>query len=159
MRERPAQAAVSASGSSRVHSETFVVPPTPDRIEVRDVTDSVSAIVGRSGVHEGTVTVCTQHTTCGVFINEFQVALIADIKTFLERIVARGAGWKHDDPAHSDCDRANADSHLRAILLGPSLTLPVSGGEVVLGQWQRVLLGELDGPRERSVRVVVMGVA
>ena len=72
---------------------------------------------------------------------------VADIKTFLEHIVARDAEWLHNDPAHSDCDRMNADSHLRAMLLGHSLTLQVSGGELVLGQWQRVLMAELDGPR------------
>ena len=65
----------------------------------------------------------------------------------------------HNDPEHSDCDRNNADAHLRAMLLGHSLTLQVSGGELVLGQWQRVLVAELDGPRIRSVRVQVQGVA
>ena len=65
----------------------------------------------------------------------------------------------HNDPAHSDCDRMNADSHLRAMLLGHSLTLPISGGEVVLGQWQRILLAELDGPRPRTIRVQIMGAA
>ncbi len=75
------------------------------------------------------------------------------MKTFLERIVDPHAKWLHNDPAHSDCDRTNADAHLRAMLLGHSLTLQVSGGELVLGQWQRVLLAELDGPRTRSLRV------
>ena len=68
-------------------------------------------------------------------------------------MVARDAEWMHNDPEHSDCDRMNADSHLRALLLGHSLTLQVSGGEVVLGQWQRILMAELDGPRARSLRV------
>ena len=67
--------------------------------------------------------------------------------------------WRHNDPEHSDCDRANADSHLRALLLGHAVTLPLSGGEIVLGQWQRILMGELDGPRSRSLRLQVMGVA
>ena len=65
----------------------------------------------------------------------------------------------HNDPQHSDCDRVNADAHLRAMLLGHSLTLQVSGGEPVLGQWQRVLVAELDGPRSRTLRVQVMGIA
>ena len=66
-------------------------------------------------------------------------------------MVARDAEWMHNDPEHSDCDRMNADSHLRALLLGHNLTLQVSGGEVVLGQWQRILMAELDGPRARSL--------
>jgi len=98
------------------------------------------------------------HTTCTIFINEYQAALVADIKTFLERVVLRDAEWRHNDPEHSDCDRMNADSHLRAMLLGHSLTVQVSGGEVVLGQWQRILMAELDGPRARTLRLMVMGV-
>ena len=92
-----------------------------------------------------------------MFINEFQKALVADIQTFLERAVDRDAPWQHNDPALSDCDRGNADSHLRALLLGHQLTLQVSGGEIVLGQWQRILLAELDGPRSRTMRLQVMG--
>ena len=93
------------------------------------------------------------HTTCAVFINEFQKALLSDIKRFLEKMVARDGYYLHNDPDHSDCDRMNADSHLRAMLLGHTLTLQISGGEVVLGQWQRILMAELDGPRSRTLRV------
>ena len=75
----------------------------------------------------------------------------------LERIAAREAGWLHDDPAHSDCERLNADAHLRAMFLGHGVTLQVSGGELVLGQWQRVLFAELDGPRPRTLRLLAMG--
>jgi secondary thiamine-phosphate synthase enzyme len=99
------------------------------------------------------------HTTCTVFLNEFQPALVSDIKTYLERAVADDAPWRHNDPAQSDCDRQNAASHLRALLLGHGLNLQVSGGELVLGQWQRVLMAELDGPRVRTLRIQVMGVA
>ena len=73
-------------------------------------------------------------------------------------MVARDVAWRHNDPAHSDCDRMNADSHLRAMLLGHSLSVQVSGGEVVLGQWQRLLLAELDGPRTRTLRLMAMGI-
>ena len=65
----------------------------------------------------------------------------------------------HNDPEHSDCDRMNADAHLRATLLGHSLTLQISGGEVVLGQWQRVLMAELDGPRPARGAVQVFGIS
>ncbi len=86
------------------------------------------------------VSLWSMHTTCSLFINEFQTALLTDI-AFLERMVARDEEWMHNNPDHSDCDRMNADSHLRALLLGHNLTLQVSGGEVVLGQWQRILHG------------------
>jgi secondary thiamine-phosphate synthase enzyme len=123
-----------------------------------DLTDRVRELVRRVGVREGMVSVWSLHTTCAVFINEYQRALLADIKRFLEQVIAREDHWLHNDPAHSDCDRMNADSHLRTMLLGHSLTLQVSGGDVVLGQWQRVLVAELDGPRARSLRVQVWGI-
>ena len=107
---------------------------------------------------QGIVSLWSLHTTCTVFINEFQTALLSDIKRFLEKMVARDEAWVHNDPDHSDCDRMNADSHLRALLLGHSLTLQISGGDVVLGQWQRILMGELDGPRSRTLRVQVWGI-
>lgn len=146
------------SGPLRVFGETFVVATTA-RIEVVDLTDRVMAFVGRRHVAEGLVHLFSMHTTCAVVLNEFQPALLADFKTFLEEIVSADANWRHNDPLHSDCDRQNADAHLRAMLLGHNLSLQVNGGEVVLGQWQRILLAELDGPRERTVRLQVQGVA
>ncbi|OFW08200.1 MAG: hypothetical protein A3H96_23585 [Acidobacteria bacterium RIFCSPLOWO2_02_FULL_67_36] len=147
----------STAGGLVVHAETITFD-TIDRIELRDITDRVAAIARTSGVREGTLSLWSLHTTCAVFINETQKALHADIKRFLETIVARDADWMHNDPAHSDCDRSNADSHLRTMLLGQSVTLQISGGEIVLGQWQRLLLGELDGPRARTLRAQVMGI-
>ena len=123
-----------------------------------DITDGVLAVVRQRGVREGIVSLWSMHTTCSVFINESQKALHADIKRLLETMVDRDADWMHNDPDHSDCDRLNADAHLRAMLLGHSLTLQISGGELVLGQWQRVLVAELDGPRARTLRIQVMGI-
>jgi secondary thiamine-phosphate synthase enzyme len=154
----PEGATTASAGAFTVHGETFMVE-TDQRLELVDLTDRVMALVKQTGIREGIVTVCSLHTTCTLFINEHQVALLADIRQFLEDTVERDAPWRHNDPAHSDCDRANADSHLRALLLGHSLTLQVSGGEIVLGQWQRVLMGELDGPRARTLRLQVMGIA
>ena len=158
VREQPVKDVTSVAGAMRVHGEILVVE-TNQRVELIDLTDRVMAAVRAIGVREGLVSLFSMHTTCTVFINEFQGALVADMKKFLEQIVDRDAEWRHNDPEHSDCDRLNADSHLRALLLGHSLTLQVSGGEVVLGQWQRILMAELDGPRARSVRLTVMGVA
>jgi secondary thiamine-phosphate synthase enzyme len=147
-----------ATGGLTIHGEMFVVE-TDQRIEVVDLTDRIMSFVGGMNVREGLVSLWSMHTTCCVFINEFQTALLDDIKAFLEELVARDADWRHNNPQHSDCDRMNADSHLRAMLLGHSLTLQVSGGQVVLGQWQRILMAELDGPRARSLRVQVWGIA
>ena len=158
VRPSPPRDGATSAGGLRVHAETLTVHSS-ERVDLQDVTDRVMALVHATGVREGFVNVWSMHTTCAVFINEHQRALFADMKRFLEEMVAKDAEWMHNDPRHSDCDRANADSHLRAMLLGHSLTLQISGGEVVLGQWQRVLVAELDGPRARNLRVQVMGLA
>ena len=158
-REKPVESVASANaGSLTIHGETFVVQ-TDQRVEVIDLTNRVMELVRQFNIREGLVSIWSMHTTCTLFINEYQVALLADIKRFLERMVARDAEYLHNDPNHSDCDRMNADSHLRAMLLGHNLTLQISGGEVVLGQWQRVLMAELDGPRARSLRVQIFGIS
>lgn len=148
---------VSAAGL-KIHGETFVIE-TDERVDVVDLTERIMELVRGVSIREGIVSLWSMHTTCTVFINEFQTALLTDIKRFLEKMVARDENWQHNDPDLSDCDRMNADSHLRALLLGHSLTLQISGGDVVLGQWQRILMGELDGPRSRTLRVQVWGIA
>src|SRR5258705_1481124 len=159
VRERPVEeVAVATVGTLTIHGETFVVG-TDQRIELVDLTDRVMEFVRTFNMREGLVSIWSMHTTCSLFINEFQTALLSDIKRFLEQMVERDAEWMHNDPQHSDCDRMNADSHLRAMLLGHNLTLQISGGQVVLGQWQRILMAELDGPRARSLRVQIFGVS
>ena len=149
---------VSATGGLVVHAQTLGLRTT-ERVELVDLTERIAGVVETSGIREGLVSLWSLHTTCALFINENQSALHADIKQFLESTVSRTGNWRHNDPEHSDCDRNNADAHLRAMLLGHSLTLQVTSGELVLGQWQRVLAAELDGPRIRSIRVQVQGVA
>ncbi|MEO8679361.1 MAG: secondary thiamine-phosphate synthase enzyme YjbQ [Vicinamibacterales bacterium] len=158
-RARPIQKTTRvSSGDLVIHGENFVVD-TAKRVELVDLTDRLMAYVRQFAIQEGMITLSSMHTTCALFINESQSALDTDIIKFLEEMVAQDRYYKHNDPDHSDCDRQNADSHLRAMLLGHSLTLQVSGGEIVLGQWQRILMGELDGPRLRTIRVQVMGIA
>jgi secondary thiamine-phosphate synthase enzyme len=157
VRETPVPKTASASvGGLAVVAETIDVD-TSERLELVDLTDTVMAFVRRSGVQEGILSLWSMHTTCTVFINESQPALETDILAFLEDVAARQKYDKHNDPNHSDWDRQNADSHLRAMLLGHSVAMQVSAGELVVGRWQRVLCGELDGPRTRTIRAQVMG--
>ena len=159
VRETPVAAVATASvGSLTIHGETFVIE-TDQRVELVDLTNRVMDFARRFNIREGLVSLWSMHTTCAVFINEFQTALLTDIKAFLEKMVARDEEWLHNNPDHSDCDRMNADAHLRALLLGHSLTLQISGGEVVLGQWQRILMAELDGPRARTLRIQIFGIS
>lgn len=159
VRETPVQKVASVTaGGLVIHGESFIID-TDDRIEVVDLTDRVMDYVRQFNIREGMISLWSMHTTCSLFINEFQKALLVDIKRFLEEMVTRDQYYMHNDPEHSDCDRMNADSHLRATLLGHSLTLQISGGEVVLGQWQRILMAELDGPRARTLRAQIWGIA
>jgi secondary thiamine-phosphate synthase enzyme len=159
VRERPVEEIATASAAGlTIHGETLIIS-TDQRVELVDLTNKVMEFVRRFNMREGLVSLWSMHTTCSLFINEFQTALLTDIRRFLEQMVARDAEWMHNNPEHSDCDRMNADSHLRAVLLGHHLTLQVSGGEVVLGQWQRILMAELDGPRARSLRIQIFGIS
>jgi secondary thiamine-phosphate synthase enzyme len=156
VRQSP-QGPAAAAGPVVVRADTLVID-TAGRVELVDVTSLLAQFVETSGVQEGVLSAWSLHTTCAVFINEAQQALHEDILRALEQLIDRHTDWKHNDPAHSDCDRCNADAHLRAMLLGHSVTLQVSGAELVLGQWQRVLVAELDGPRTRTLRLQALGV-
>jgi secondary thiamine-phosphate synthase enzyme len=98
------------------------------------------------------------HTTTAIFINEWQDALLHDVRTFLEKIVAREDYYRHNDPEFSDCERCNADSHMRGMLMGQTLCLQVRNASVLLGTWQSIILAEFDGPRNRSLAIQVSGV-
>ena len=121
---------------------------TTDRADVVDVTSRIEEVVP-DDLDAGTCTVVVQHTTAAVVVQEAESGLLADIEAFLTEQVPEDGGYRHDRIDD------NAAAHLRATLLGESVTLPVEDGSLALGTWQSVLLVELDGPRERRLRVVV----
>jgi secondary thiamine-phosphate synthase enzyme len=125
--------------------------------EVVDITKLVRDAIQQFPVQAGIALVNTLHTTCALFINEFQSALIADLKALVERLVPERGGYRHDDPRYSDCERGNGHAHLRAALLGRSIALGVSHGELALGRFQSVIFAEFDGPRKREITVQVLG--
>jgi secondary thiamine-phosphate synthase enzyme len=136
-----------------VHRTHFSVK-TAARIQVRNITPSATEALRASPVRDGIACLSVRHTTCALAVNEDEAGLRED----LERMAAgllnplRKAGsFLHD---HVD---DNAQAHLTSVLLSPSLTLSVSGGDLVLGTWQSVLLVELDGPRQRTVELTVVG--
>ncbi|HSD29055.1 MAG TPA: secondary thiamine-phosphate synthase enzyme YjbQ [Vicinamibacteria bacterium] len=135
---------------------------TEERVQIIDLTALVAERVRRSGVFEGLVCVQSRHTTAAVAVNEDEPLLLEDMKALLERLVPRSAPYGHDDrrrraaPLPAD-ESVNGDSHCRALLLGPSQTLTIAGGRLQLGEWQSVFLVELDGPRKRSLSLVVLG--
>ena len=130
---------------------------TAARVQLFDLTQEVKTFLAETEVWNGQGIISTLHTTTGVFFTETQDALWDDVEAFLRQLVAERSGYKHNDSRFSDCDRQNAAAHLRAILLGGSLALQVENGRLVLGQFQRIIFAELDGPRLRSLRMQFMG--
>ena len=132
--------------------DTFVVRSSQKQ-EMIDITSDVIEATREAGVRNGFVGIFSQHTTAAVLVNEFQSALLSDIGEFLKRIVADSISYKHNSPEWSDCDRGNATSHLRSLLFSNSVMLPIVDGKPVLGQFQRVIMAELDGPRQRTLKL------
>jgi len=123
---------------------------TSRREEALDVTEKVRRAVTESGVRDGACTVFAPHTTCAIAVNEgHDPAVIEDFLNHIRELVPREAGFEHAE--------GNSDAHIKALLVGPSATVPVSGGEVRLGQWQAIFMCEFDGPRDRSLWVSVFG--
>ena len=128
-----------------------------ERTEVSDITKVVREAVQQFPVSAGIALINTLHTTCALFINEFQSALIDDLKGLIERLVPERGGYRHDDPRYSDCERGNAHAHLRAALLGRSIAIGLNNGELTLGRFQSIIFAELDGPRKREITVQIIG--
>jgi len=131
---------------------------TDKKVELYNITQKVKDFVKSTSIREGLLLITSLHTTTALFINEVQSALLDDIKTILHDWVREEQSWKHNSPEYSDCERHNAGSHLRAILLGHSQTVMVQDGEPALGEWQSIIFAELDGPREREIRLQLIGV-
>jgi secondary thiamine-phosphate synthase enzyme len=140
----------------KVFTSSFTLS-SEERTEVADITKLVREAVQQFPVSAGIALINTMHTTCALFINEFQSALIDDLKGLIERLVPERGGYRHDDPRYSDCERGNAHAHLRAALLGRSIAVGVNNGELTLGRFQSVIFAELDGPRKREITVQIIG--
>jgi secondary thiamine-phosphate synthase enzyme len=155
----PADSGVPAAQSTGYKMFSRVIDwITNDRMQLINITDRINDIVRKSGVRDGIVHLQSLHTTTAVFLNEWQDALLHDVRTFLDDLVPRENYYRHNDPVYSDCERQNADSHLRGMVMGQSLCLQVRNSSVLLGTWQSIILAEFDGPRSRSMSVQVSGV-
>jgi secondary thiamine-phosphate synthase enzyme len=113
-----------------------------------DITRDVQEAVERSGVSDGVATVFVHHTTAGITINEnADPDVVRDIVDMLERLVPRDGSYRHAE--------GNADSHVKASLMGHSVSILIEDGRLVLGTWQGIYFCEFDGPRNRQVYVRV----
>ena len=120
---------------------------TSSREELVDVTEAVAAVVRRSGIRDGLVSVYVQGATAAVMIQEnWDQSVQTDVVNLLRQMIPRGV-WLHD------AQDGNGDAHLKAGLVGPSETIPLIDGELGLSRWQNIFLCEFDGPR-RERRLV-----
>jgi len=126
--------------------------------ELIKITDQVQRVVDKSKVENGIINVFTLHVTTALTINEDDPKLEEDIAHFLEKAVPEDDSYAHHHFFRKDGRMAvNAYSHIRASLLGPSLTIPLQEGKTLLGSRQHIYLVELDGPQTRGFVVQVMG--
>lgn len=139
---------------------SFIELETGEGISLHDLMPDLNNAIASSGIVDGFVTVTSQHTTTAIAINENEERLVEDVKAFLTRLIPPNAKYLHNDIALRDCpedEPENAHSHLAAMLLGSSEVIALAEGELVLGQYQSVMLYEMDGPRRRKVSVQVYG--
>lgn len=130
---------------------------TDKRMELYNLTERVADIIKRHDIREGMLLLSSLHTTLALFVNEWQSALLHDIKAMLNKVVSPQESYRHNDPEYSDCDRGNAHSHLQATLLGHALSFPVRAGRLVIGEFQAIIAAELDGPRDRELAIQIIG--
>ncbi len=120
-----------------------------------DLTDDVRRAVAKSGLTQGAVTVFCPGSTGGVTTVEYEPGVVRDLGDCFERLAPRGIPYAHEEAWHD----GNGHSHVRAALLGPSITVPVVDGALTLGTWQQIVFVDFDNrPRRRDLVVQVMGV-
>jgi secondary thiamine-phosphate synthase enzyme len=132
----------------RLHVETS------GQNDAHDLTERVVAALGESSIRDGLATVAVIGSTAAITTIEFEPGAIADLNSLLERLVPRYADYQH----HLRWGDDNGSSHVRAALVGPSVTIPVVEGRLALGTWQQIMLVEFDtSSRRREVIVQIVG--
>ena len=128
---------------------------TKGNCDVINITDQVATLVTRSGLTAGTVTAFNVGSTAGITTTEYEPGLVDhDLKAAFEKIAPENARYEHEETWHDD----NGHSHVRASLLGPSLSVPVVDGRLTLGTWQQIILIDFDTrPRTRTVICQMVG--
>lgn len=134
---------------------------TEQSFDVIDITKHVNAVVQDAGIKEGILTISSLHTTCALSVNENEERLVDDIRNFFLSIAPPERPYKHNDlhlrAGIPPDEPENAHSHLIAMMVGNGEVVSIHEGKLVLGQYQSVLLLELDGPRNRKLAVQIIG--
>lgn len=133
---------------------SFIDMATRGLSDVIDITERVEAAVRSSGITEGLASVFVVGSTASITTIEFESGVIEDLKDAIERLAPRSIPYKHD----RQWGDGNGFSHVRAALLKPGITIPVTGGAMTLGTWQQIVLIDFDNrPRQRRVAVQIVG--
>ncbi|MFP4050892.1 MAG: secondary thiamine-phosphate synthase enzyme YjbQ [Thermoplasmata archaeon] len=136
-----------------VKDERFKVS-TDSNLDIKNITDHGQKVVKKSGIKEGTATFFVSGSTAAITTIEYESGLIHDISEALDRLFPKDIYYKHHEKWHD----GNGHSHMRASFIGPSLTVPITGGKLELGTWQQIILCDMDVPsREREIIVKIMG--
>ena len=120
--------------------------------EYINITPKLEVILGKSGIQEGMILVSAMHITAGVYINDAEDGLIADIEEWLEKLAPF-----RDDYRHHRTGETNGDAHLKNLLVGHQVLIPVTKGKLDFGPWQQVYYAEFDGRRRKRVLIKVIG--
>jgi len=127
---------------------------TAGNADTHDITDAVSRAVAESGLTAGTATVFCPGSTSGVTTIEFEAGAVADLRQVFDEVAPAGRDYRHNERWGD----GNGHSHVRAALLGPSLTVPFVGRRLTLGTWQQIIFVDFDNrPRQREIVVQIMG--
>ena len=128
---------------------------TKGNCEVVNMTEQVMEIVAQSAINQGIVTLFNVGSTAGITTTEYEPGLVNyDIETAFEKIAPENARYEHEETWHDD----NGHAHVRATLLGPSLSVPIIDGRLTLGTWQQIILVDFDTrPRTRTVICQIIG--
>jgi secondary thiamine-phosphate synthase enzyme len=120
--------------------------------ELVALTDTVARFVAKSGIQEGMVLVSAMHITAGVFVNDDEPGLHQDIWDWLEQLAPEGPDYRHHRTGES-----NGDAHLKNLLLHHQVVVPITGGKLDLGPWQRIFYAEFDGQRAKRLVLKAIG--
>lgn len=126
---------------------------TKTRYEILDITDRVEEVRKKAKLFDGIVLVSTMHITASVFVNDHEPGLWEDIMTWLEELAPQRPGYKHHLTGED-----NADAHLKRMILGHQVIVPVTSGRLDLGRWERVHYGEFDGQRPKRILLKAVGI-
>jgi secondary thiamine-phosphate synthase enzyme len=135
----------------KAHTE-YLTFHTRCQREYINITDRVEAALRKAGIQEGLALVSAMHITAGVYVNDAEDGLIADIDKWLDQLAPQGVDYRHHRTGE-----VNGDAHLKNLLIGHEVIIPVTKGRLDFGPWQQVYYAEFDGCRDKRVIIKIMG--